>query len=87
MSAELRSCVKVEVVVPKSPSVLCGLKSNIDGTERGRHLKRYPQQFYSISAVNGILPLTTVVIVYATGLEKLSAKGQFFVGAQMAISL
>ena len=73
--------------VPNSPSVLCGLKASIDGTERGRHLKRYSQQFCSISAVNGILPPTTAVIVYATGLEKLPAKGQFFVGAQIAVSL
>ena len=30
---------------------------------------------------------STAIIVYAIGLRKLSANGQFFVGAQMAVSL
>jgi len=30
---------------------------------------------------------TTAIIDYATDLEKLSAKGQYFVGAQMAVGL
>ena len=34
-----------------------------------------------------ILPPTTAMIDYAIGLEKLSAKRQFFVVAQMAVSL
>ena len=34
-----------------------------------------------------ILPSTTAITDYATGLEELSANGQFFVGARMAVSL
>ena len=34
-----------------------------------------------------ILPPTAALIGYAMGLEKLSANGQFFAGAQMAVSL
>ena len=34
-----------------------------------------------------ILPPATVIIDYAVGLEKLSAFGQFFAGARMAVSL
>ena len=37
--------------------------------------------------VYDIFPPTTAVIDYAIGLEKLSANGQFFVGAQVAVSL
>ena len=37
--------------------------------------------------VYDILPPTSAVTDYAIGLEKLSANGQFFVGAQMAASL
>ena len=33
-----------------------------------------------------LLPIN-VIVDYATGLEKLSANGQFFVGAQMAAGL
>ena len=34
-----------------------------------------------------ILPSATAIIEYATGLEELSANGQFFVDVQMAVSL
>ena len=37
--------------------------------------------------VYDILPPTTATINYDIGLEKLSATGQFFIGAQMAVSL
>ena len=37
--------------------------------------------------VYDILPAATVITDYAIGLEKLSANGQFFAGAQMAVSL
>ena len=35
----------------------------------------------------GILPPNTAITGYAINLTKLSANGQFFVGAQMAVSL
>ena len=37
--------------------------------------------------VQDILPPTTAMTGYATGLGKLSANGQFFVGAQTAVTL
>ena len=37
--------------------------------------------------VYDILPPTTAIIYYAIGLGELSAKGQFFLGAQMAVSM
>ena len=37
--------------------------------------------------VYDILPPTTAITDYAIGLEKLSTYGQFFAGAQMAVSL
>ena len=37
--------------------------------------------------VYGILPPTTAVIDFTTGLEQLSANGQLFIGVQMAVSL
>ena len=39
------------------------------------------------AVVNDTLPPTTAIIDYATSIVKLSANGQFFVGAQMAVSL
>ena len=36
--------------------------------------------------VYGILPPTTAIIDYTVGLGKLSANGQFFVGAQITVS-
>ena len=37
--------------------------------------------------VDDILPPTSAIIDYVLGLDKLSANGQFFAGAHMAISL
>jgi len=37
--------------------------------------------------VYDILPPTAATVEYAIGLDKLSAKGQFFIGAQMGVRL
>ena len=43
---------------------------------------------YKLQAgVHDILPPTTAIVDYATGLEKLSANEQFFDDAQTAVSL
>ena len=46
-----------------------------------------PSTFYFILFFNDILPPTTVITDYAIGLKKLSANGQYFVGAQITVSL
>ena len=38
-----------------------------------------------LQALVYILPPTTAIVNYTVGLEKLSANGQFFVGAQIAV--
>ena len=51
------------------------------------HSKKMELWTRSLAAVCDSPPPSTVITDYAIGLEKLSANGQFFAGAQMAVNL
>ena len=64
----------------KHPQAPTSLRCNVLGTQR-----KPSHKFQAL--VYDIFPPTTAIVNYATGLEKLTANGQFFVGAQMAVNL
>ena len=53
----------------------------------GRALRQTPSTGVHDSSSKYIILLTSAITDYARALEKLSAKGQYFVGARMAVSL
>ena len=71
------SVVTKPINTPQAPT---SLRCNVLGARR-----KPSHKFQAL--VYDIFPPTTAIVNYATGLEKLTANGQFFVGAQMAVNV
>ena len=88
------SCFNVSVIVKDKVTRQCPQMATFEEKGEPKRIRTEPcySTCYSQSSklqalVYDILPPTSAIIVYAIGLEKLSANERYFIGAEMAVSL